>query len=123
MLCAIGFATLLVSPRRWLRWPALVVTQIGQTTPMPLLMFFGYVLAGGLTDYTASVAVGVSILILGVYNGCYASRAIAEVRRTAGRPEGVVAEGEMARATPSQSPGPRSPPSRSMRPRARRPRT
>jgi ABC-type amino acid transport system permease subunit len=97
MLCAIGFATLLVSPRRWLRWPALVVTQIGQTTPMPLLMFFGYVLAGGLTDYTASVAVGVSILILGVYNGCYASRAIAEVRRTAGRSEGVVAEREMAR--------------------------
>lgn len=96
MLCAIGFATLLVSPRRWLRWPALVVTQIGQTTPMPLLMFFGYVLAGGLTNYTASVAVGVSILILGVYNGCYASRAIAEVRRTAGRPKGETAEGESA---------------------------
>lgn len=84
MVCAIGFATLLVSRRRWLRWPALVLTQIGQTTPMPLLMFFGYVLAGGITNYTAPVAVGVSILVLGAYNGCYASRAIAEVRRTAG---------------------------------------
>ncbi len=84
MVCAIGFATLLVSRRRWLRWPALVLTQIGQTTPMPLLMFFGYVLAGGITNYTAPVAVGVSILVLGAYNGCYASRAIAEVRRTTG---------------------------------------
>lgn len=84
MLCAIGFATLLVSRRRWLRWPALVLTQIGQTTPMPLLMFFGYVLAGGVATYTAPLAIGVSILVLGAYNGCYASRAIAEVRRTEG---------------------------------------
>ncbi len=64
MVCSIGVATALVSPRRWLRWPVMTLTTIGQTAPLPLLMFFGYVLAGGLAEFIAPRAVLVSILVL-----------------------------------------------------------
>ena len=54
------------------------LTSIGQTSPLPLLLFFGYVVAGGVTQYSGPVALIVAILVLGLYNGCNAGRAIDE---------------------------------------------
>jgi len=59
-----------------LRLVAGALTAIGQTTPMPLLLFFGYIVAGGLTYYSASVALVVAIVMLGFYNGSYAGHAL-----------------------------------------------
>jgi ABC-type amino acid transport system permease subunit len=59
------------------------VTAIGQTSPLPLLLFFGYVVAGGLTQYTGLVALAVAILVIGFYNGSNAARAINEAYQAA----------------------------------------
>ena len=90
-LFALAFGRLLASGFAPLRWATAAITAIGQTTPMPLLMFFGYVLAAGTMHYSASVALGVSVIVLGFYNGCYAGRAIHEalqaMQRTAPQDE------------------------------------
>lgn len=73
--------------------------SIGQTTPMPLLMFFGYVVAGGLTQYSAPVSLFVAITVLGFYNGCYVGVAIRDARRIAGAP-GALATSALVLAWP-----------------------
>ncbi len=57
------------------------VTAIGQTTPLPLLMFFGYIIAGGVTRYTGVVALIAAVVVRGFYNGCNAGRAIHEAHQ------------------------------------------
>jgi len=57
------------------------LTAIGQTTPLPLLMFFGYIVAGGITRYTGVVALIAAVVVLGFYNGCNAGRAIHEAHQ------------------------------------------
>lgn len=84
-LFSLAFGRLLAVRLRPVRWLAGAVTAIGQTTPMPLLLFFGYVLAAGTVHYSAIVALVVSVLVLGFYNGCYAGRAIHEALRAVQR--------------------------------------
>jgi polar amino acid transport system substrate-binding protein len=52
------------------------VVAIAQTCPLPLLLFVGYVVAGGITQYTALVALAAAIVVVGIYNGANAGRAI-----------------------------------------------
>lgn len=79
---ALLFARLLNLALPAARRAASAVVLVGQTTPMPLLMFLGYVIAGSITHYTGFVGFLVAILVLGFYNGANAGRAIAEARRT-----------------------------------------
>jgi ABC-type amino acid transport system permease subunit len=79
---AMGFAAMLRSRFRISRWTSVALTAVGQTTPMPLLMFFGYIIAGGLMHYSASVALATAILVLGFYNGSYAGQALDEAQRS-----------------------------------------
>ncbi len=58
------------------------LTFVGQTAPLPLLLFFGYIVAGGLTPYSGRIALLVAILVIGFYNGCNAGRAIHEAHQT-----------------------------------------
>jgi ABC-type amino acid transport substrate-binding protein/ABC-type amino acid transport system permease subunit len=73
------------------RVAANTLASIGQTTPMPLLMFFGYIVVGGITQYSAPVSLLVAIVVLGFYNGCYAGVAIRDARRIAATPGGLAA--------------------------------
>jgi ABC-type amino acid transport system permease subunit len=66
-----------------IRVAASALMSLGQTTPMPLLMFFGYVLAGGIMQYSAPVSLFVAITVLGFYNGCYVGVAIRDANRIA----------------------------------------
>lgn len=80
MVTTLGFAFLLAAlvdaafaPARWL---GALLIQIGQSTPMPLLLFFGYIVAGGLTTYSPMVALLTAMLMLGFYNGGYTASAL-----------------------------------------------
>jgi polar amino acid transport system substrate-binding protein len=80
LLATAGFALLFgrlmgLGPIAFRRGIGAVVT-IAQTSPLPLLLFVGYVVAGGITHYTAVVALLVAILVIGIYNGANAGRAI-----------------------------------------------
>jgi ABC-type amino acid transport system permease subunit len=80
MLSTLGFALLFGRLMGWgpmrLRRAIDTVVSVAQTSPLPLLMFVGYVVAGGLTHYTAVVALMTAILVVGIYNGANAGRAI-----------------------------------------------
>ena len=80
-LFALAFGRLMGARLAPVRRAAAAVTAIGQTTPLPLLMFFGYIIAGGVTHYTGAVALIAAIIVLGFYNGCNAGRAIHEAHR------------------------------------------
>lgn len=84
MVTTIGFAFVFaaLSSSRFLpaRLLARLVTEVGQSTPMPLLLFFGYVLAAGLTTYSAPVALITAMIMLGIYNGSYAGQALRDAR-------------------------------------------
>ncbi|MGE4044449.1 MAG: transporter substrate-binding domain-containing protein, partial [Acetobacteraceae bacterium] len=67
---------------RLIRWTSAGLCAVGQTTPMPLLMFFGYIIAGGLIHYSALVALITAILVLGFYNGAYLGQALEEARQS-----------------------------------------
>jgi ABC-type amino acid transport system permease subunit len=86
LLATAGFALLFgrlmgLGPNALRRGIGAVVT-IAQTSPLPLLLFVGYVLAGGVTHYTAVVALVVAILVIGIYNGANAGRAIHDAYQT-----------------------------------------
>ena len=80
---ALAFARLLGSGSVAVRRLIVAVTAIGQTSPLPLLLFFGYVVAGGMTQDSGPVALMVAILMIGFYNGCNAGRAIHEAYQAA----------------------------------------
>ena len=66
-----------IAPTRWL---ATLLIQVGQSTPMPLLLFFGYIVAGGLTVYSPLVALVTAMIVLGFYNGGYVAHALHDAR-------------------------------------------
>ncbi len=81
-LCfSFGFAWAGRSPIAPLRWLVFGLSTVGQSTPMPLLMFFGYIVAGGLTHYSPVVALLTAIVVLGFYNGSYTGRALIDARQ------------------------------------------
>lgn len=96
---AFGFAAMADARFRPFRWLAALLTEVGQSTPMPLLLFFGYIVAGGLTYYSAVVALFTAMIMLGFYNGSYAGQAIHDARHSLHAAWG--AEGAGFRATVS----------------------
>lgn len=54
------------------------LSALGQTSPLPLLLFFGYIVAGGVTQYSGPVALVAAVLVIGLFNGANAGRAIHE---------------------------------------------
>lgn len=86
---ALGFAAMASARIRPVRLLAALLMEIGQSTPMPLLLFFGYIVAGGVTYYSAVVALITAMIMLGFYNGSYAGQAIHEARGSLrGPPDG-----------------------------------
>jgi polar amino acid transport system substrate-binding protein len=81
---ALAFAWLMGLRWRLLRRGVGWLTMIGQTSPLPLLLFFGYVVAGGITQYSGVVALIAAVLVIGFFNGSNAGRAIAEAHQAAG---------------------------------------
>jgi hypothetical protein len=53
-------------------------------------MFFAYVVAGGLVQYSGFIALIASVLAIGLYNGSNASRAVLEAHRTLMRRDSAV---------------------------------
>jgi len=80
---ALGFAWLMGHGPQLSRRGVGALTAIGQTSPLPLLLFFGYVVAGGVTQYSGVVALTAAILVIGVFNGANAGRAINEAVQAA----------------------------------------
>jgi polar amino acid transport system substrate-binding protein len=57
------------------------LAAIGQTSPLPLLLFFGFVVAGGVTQYSGFVALGAAVVVIGFYNGTNAAQAIKDAHQ------------------------------------------
>ncbi len=79
---ALGFSRLMQSHVPAIRRGVGTLTAVGQVTPLPLLMFFVYVIAGGILHYSGTVALIAAVVAIGVYNGSNAARAIDEAHRT-----------------------------------------
>jgi len=82
---ALAFARLMGTGPRIFRRGVSLIVSIAQTSPLPLLLFFGYVVAGGITQYTGVVALVAAILVIGIYNGANAGRAIHDAQHSAQR--------------------------------------
>lgn len=80
---ALGFAWLMGRGPKLIRGSVGALTALGQTSPLPLLMFFAYVVAGALTTYSGLIALVSAVLVLGFYNGANAGRAINEALQAA----------------------------------------
>jgi polar amino acid transport system substrate-binding protein len=89
---ALGFGRLMVSGTAAVRRSVRALTAIGQVTPLPLLMFFAYVIAGGIAHYTGVIALVAAVSAIGIYNGSNAARAIDEAHQTLLRPANWVDE-------------------------------
>lgn len=79
---ALGFGWLMVSGFSPIRRGVGALTTVWQVTPLPLLMFFVYVVAGGIAQYSGIVALIAAIFAIGLYNGSNAARAVEEAHRT-----------------------------------------
>ena len=79
---ALGFSRLMTGGGDKVRRAVGLFTAVGQVTPLPLLLFFVYVIAGGLLHYSARVAWVAAVFAIGLYNGSNAARAIDEAHRT-----------------------------------------
>jgi ABC-type amino acid transport substrate-binding protein/ABC-type amino acid transport system permease subunit len=82
MVFALGLGRLMISNVAPVRRAVAAVSAIGQVTPLPLLLFFVYVLAGGLVPYSPVVALLAAVFAIGVYNGSNAARAVDEAHRS-----------------------------------------
>jgi polar amino acid transport system substrate-binding protein len=93
MLSTLSFALLFGRLMGWgplmLRRVVDTVVSVAQTSPLPLLMFVGYVVAGGLTHYTAVIALVTAIVVVGIYNGANAGRAINDAYQANMAPRGA----------------------------------
>jgi polar amino acid transport system substrate-binding protein len=89
---ALGFGRLMVSGTAAVRRSVRALTAIGQVTPLPLLMFFAYEVAGGIAHYTGVIALVAAVSAIGIYNGSNAARAIDEAHQTLLRPANWVDE-------------------------------
>jgi polar amino acid transport system substrate-binding protein len=73
---AFGFAA--GSESRLLRWPARLVTMTLQSSPIVLTLVIAAALAHAIMPYSSAVALGASILALGVTNGSNAGQAVSD---------------------------------------------
>ena len=64
-----------------LRLPVRLLTLLGQSSPIVLMMFLGYVVASEVVSYSVPVAMLVAVLVIGLYNASYAGPAVAEAAR------------------------------------------
>lgn len=75
---ALAFGAALGSSSRLLHWVARAVTVTLQSSPIVLTLVIAAALAHAIFPYSASVAIGASILALGLTNGSNAGQAISE---------------------------------------------
>ena len=78
LVFAMGFGVALCASSAAWRIPTLVVTGILQCSPLVLLLFFGYAMVSTVIPYSPRIALGLSIVMIGLYNGSHAGRAIAD---------------------------------------------
>jgi ABC-type amino acid transport substrate-binding protein/ABC-type amino acid transport system permease subunit len=81
-ICALGFGRLMVAGPVPVRRGVRALTAFFQVTPLPLLMFFAYVVAGGIAHYTGTIALAAAVSAIGLYNGSNAARAIDDAHQT-----------------------------------------
>ena len=62
---ALSLAWLMTHGPTAMRLGVVGLTAIGQTSPLPLLLFFGFVVAGGVTQYSGFVALGAAVVVIG----------------------------------------------------------
>jgi ABC-type amino acid transport substrate-binding protein/ABC-type amino acid transport system permease subunit len=74
----LAIAAALTAPILALRLPVRLLTLLGQSSPIVLMMFLGYVAAGAMVTYSVPVAMLVAVLVIGLYNASYAGPAVAE---------------------------------------------
>lgn len=72
------FGAALCCRNRLIRIPMAMLTGVLQCSPLVLLLFFGYALVSTLTSYSTFMALLLSIVMIGLYNGSHAARAIAD---------------------------------------------
>ena len=82
LVFALGFGRLMTSGPPALRRGVAALTAAGHVTPLPLLIFFAYVVSGGILRYSAIVGLVAAVVAIGFYNGSNAARAIDEANRT-----------------------------------------
>ena len=85
---ALGLGWLMVGRGRAIRLVVRIFTALGQVTPLPLLMFFVYVIAGSFAHYSGPIALAAAVFAIGLYNGSNAARAIDEANRARAGGEG-----------------------------------
>lgn len=78
MLFALGLGYVTIFGPRLTRRAISAATGLTLVTPLPLVMFFVYVVAGGIAEYSGLVALVAAIVAIGLYNGSNAARAIDE---------------------------------------------
>ena len=78
---ALSLAWLMTHGPTAMRLGVVGLTAIGQTSPLPLLLFFGFVVAGGVTQYSGFVALGAAVVVIGFYNGTNAAQAIRDAHQ------------------------------------------
>src|SRR5258708_30143504 len=78
LVLALVFGAAMGSSSRLLRWSARAATVILQSSPIVLTLVIAAALAHAIFPYSASVAIGASILALGLTNGSNAGQAISE---------------------------------------------
>ena len=77
----LAIAAALTARSQALRLPVRLLTLLGQSSPVVLMMFLGYVAASAMVAYSVHVAMLVAVLVIGLYNASYAGPAVAEASR------------------------------------------
>lgn len=78
----LAIAAALTARSPLLRLPVRLLTLLGQSSPIVLTLFFGYVAASAVVTYSVQVAMLVAVLVIGLYNASYSGPAVAEASRT-----------------------------------------
>jgi ABC-type amino acid transport substrate-binding protein/ABC-type amino acid transport system permease subunit len=78
LVFAVGFGAALCARSALWRVPVQLLTGLLQCSPLVLLLFFGYAMVSTVTPYSPRIALGLSIVMIGLYNGSHAGRAIAD---------------------------------------------
>ena len=78
LVFAVGFGAALCASSALWRVPTQLLTGLLQCSPLVLLLFFGYAMVSTVTPYSPRIALGLSIVMIGLYNGSHAGRAIAD---------------------------------------------
>jgi ABC-type amino acid transport system permease subunit len=92
---ALGFGWLMTAGPWPIRRGVGALTAVGQVTPLPLLMFFVYVVVGGIMHYSGEIALTAAVFAIGLYNGSNAARAIDEAHRTLLRTETPIGQSQV----------------------------